>query len=219
MAHCSTTLLPTPLLVNTRGLGTRLPYPRPCNRRSPCPVELRRGGYHVVASSRTSGPSDEETDKPSLMQKLAGPTAALVVCALISGAVIPDEAFAARSGGRMGGSSFRSRAPSMPRGGGGGGNRRSILFIKRLFRHHASIAVCCSYRQYNYYGSPGIAPPLVGGYGYGMGGYGLMPSFFFPIGFGGIFNIFIAIFVFNAIFNAVRGFQNRDDDRDDFDDL
>ena len=219
MAHCSTTLLPTmtPLPVGTRGVGARLPHPRLLNRRSPCPVELRRGYYHVVASFRTSGSSDEETDEPSLMQKISIPTAALVVCALLSGAVIPEEAFAARSGGRMGGSSFRSRAPSMPRGGGG---RRSGLSIKRLFKHHASFAVCCSsYRQYNYYGSPGIAPPLVGGYGYGMGGYGLMPSFFFPIGFGGIFNIFIALFVLNAIVSTVQKFQNKDNDRDDFDDL
>lgn len=59
----------------------------------------------------------------------------------------------------------------------------------------------------------------MGGYGYGMGGYGLMPSFFFPIGFGGIFNIMIALFIFNAVVNAIRSFQNDQDERDDFDDL
>lgn len=57
----------------------------------------------------------------SVIEKLTAPVAALVVCALLSGAVLPDEAAAARSGGRMGGAAFRSRAPSMPRRGGGGG--------------------------------------------------------------------------------------------------
>ena len=61
---------------------------------------------------------NEETPKGSLVRKFSGPVAALVVCALLSGSVLPEEALAARSGGRMGGGAFRSRAaPSMPRGG------------------------------------------------------------------------------------------------------
>lgn len=135
-------------------------------------------------------PDDSNDDKSfEIVRQISAPVATLLVCALVSGAVIPEEALAARSGGRMGGSSFRSRAPSMPRGGG-------------------------SYRQYNYYSSPRIAPPLVGGYGYGF-----MPSFFFPIGFGGIFNIFITLFIVSSVFNAIKSFQQRKDDEDDFDDM
>lgn len=131
-------------------------------------------------------PDNSEEEKSfELVRKISGPVAALLVCTLLTGVVIPDEALAARSGGRIGGAAFRS----MPRGGGG-------------------------FRQYNYYSSPGIAPPLMGGYGYGM-----MPSFFFPIGFGGGFNIFITLFVISSVVNAIKGFQRRKDDEDDFDDM
>eukprot|EP00210_Caulerpa_lentillifera_P009533 g9091.t1 len=117
-------------------------------------------------------------------------TSLLVFALLTTGAVLPEDAFAARSGGRLGGSAFRSRMRSMPRTGG-------------------------TYRQYNYYSAPGIAPPLMGGYG-----YGLMPSFFFPIGFGGGFNIFITLFVMSSVLNAIKSFQRRRrDDEDDFDDM
>eukprot|EP00210_Caulerpa_lentillifera_P003098 g2960.t1 len=150
--------------------------------------KTRKQGFIVQALFKPDG--QDERSSFGLVRQISGPVTALLVCALLSGAVIPEEALAARSGGRIGGSAFRSRAPSMPSGGGG------------------------SYRQYNYYSSPGIAPPLVGGYG-----YGIMPSFFFPIGFGGIFNIFIALFLISSVFNAIRDFQQRKDDEDDFDDI
>lgn len=85
----------------------------------PAPLPLmKRSGYRVVVQgvSGNPGPQDE-SEGASFLMKLSGPVAALVVCALLSGAVLPEEAMAGRSGGRMGGSSFRSR-PAMPRGGG-----------------------------------------------------------------------------------------------------
>lgn len=104
----------------------------------------------------------------------------------------PDAAEAARSGGRVGGSSFSSRrsAPSAPRGGGG-------------------------VRNYNYY----AAPPLIGGYGYGMpffgGGIGFM-----PFGIGGLFNILLLMVIANVVINTIKGFTNKNgneswDDNDD----
>lgn len=67
--------------------------------------------------------------------------------------------------------------------------------------------------QNNYYGGGMMAPPLMGGFGYG----GFMPSFFFPIGFGGGFiQLFITLFIISAVVNAVQGFSNKKED-DDFD--
>jgi uncharacterized membrane protein len=85
--------------------------------------------------------------------------------------VAPDDAWAARSSGRVGGSSFRSAPRSAPRASAprAGGNT-------------------------NVY----VAPPLVGGYGYGGYGYGggmsFMPSIFFMPSFGVGFGFFGFIF-------------------------
>jgi uncharacterized membrane protein len=110
----------------------------------------------------------------------------------------PEEAFAARSGGRVGGSSFSSRrqaAPrAVPRSGGG------------------------SVRNYNYYS----APPLVSPYGFGMpffGGGIVAPFPFF--GLGSFFNIILLMFMVNVAFNVISSFTNgssgrrRDEDEDD----
>jgi len=128
-----------------------------------------------------------------LREAIAAPMVAALAAAMLTGAVVPEKAWAARSGGRMGGSSFRS----MPRAGGGGGR----------------------YSGYGgYSGGAMVAPPLVGGYGYG----GVMPIFFPGFGFGfggGLFQIFIALFIINAIVSAIRnsaGSDNNDDFDDDF---
>lgn len=106
-----------------------------------------------------------------------------------------DEAMAARSGGRVGGSSFRSapRASTSSRRSGGGAT-------------------------YNTY----VAPPVMG-YGYGVPmmpgfgyGYGFSPFFFG----GGIFQFMIFLFVINSVLNVLSSVgKNNDKDGDDGDDF
>ena len=84
-------------------------------------------------------------------------------------------------------------------GGGGGGGGATV-------------------RNYNYYGGPSIAPPLIGGYGYGGYGGGMFaPSFVLPgLGFGGFgfFNIIFGMFVLSAVLSVVRGLLSRRQDDD-----
>ncbi|BDA42144.1 hypothetical protein COCOBI_03-0290 [Coccomyxa sp. Obi] len=150
--------------------------------------------------SLTARCSAQKQDKPeqegqwSLAPKLA---AAALAASLLFSAVAPEDALAARSGGRVGGSSFRSSAPrsapSVPRSSGP------------------------SVRNYNYYS----APPLVGGYGYGGYGYGgglsIFPATPIFFGGGGLFNILIFMFVASTILGVVRNLFNRRRD-DEFDD-
>ncbi|CAD7700920.1 unnamed protein product [Ostreobium quekettii] len=150
------------------------------------PLRARPSRLACRAEKSNKGDSGER-----LRDALAGPVVAAVAAAMLTGAMVPEEAWAARSGGRMGGSSFRA----MPRAGGGGGR----------------------YSGYGgYSGGALVAPPLVGGYGYG----GVMPFFFPGFGFGfggGLFQIFIAMFLINAVVNAIRNVTEGDKD-DDFDD-
>ncbi|KAG1364461.1 hypothetical protein COCNU_11G012880 [Cocos nucifera] len=111
------------------------------------------------------------------------------------------DAMAAQSGGRVGGQAFRSAAPrsSGPRIN----NSRTNVFI-----------------------NPPVAPPLVGGYGYGVpfyGGWGWSPfTFFAPgpgvaVGVGGGFEVFAAFLVLGVITTVIRRFTGRrDDDEDDY---
>jgi uncharacterized membrane protein len=108
------------------------------------------------------------------------------LAALLLAGAAPEEALAARSGGRMGGGSFRSMPRSMPRASAGP-----------------------SVRNYNTY----IAPPLVSPYGFGVPffGGGVMVS---PFGIGGIFNILFIMFAFNVVLSVARNFIEADKDKD-----
>ncbi|CAN0910733.1 hypothetical protein LINGRAHAP2_LOCUS26453 [Linum grandiflorum] len=122
------------------------------------------------------------------------------------------DASAAKSGGRIGGQSFRSSQPppsrSSPRINNNNSSSRSRTNI--------------------YVNPPPIAPPLGGGYGYGYGspfyggGWGWSPfSFFAPaptvaVGVGGGFDT-LALFLFLGAGAAVirrflRSFRDRDED-------
>ncbi|KAG0471997.1 hypothetical protein HPP92_016543 [Vanilla planifolia] len=111
------------------------------------------------------------------------------------------DAEAAKSGGRIGGQAFRSSAPR-PSGPRIKNNSRTNIFI-----------------------NPPVAPPLIGGYGYGVpfyGGWGWSPfTFFSPgpgiaVGIGGGFEVFAAILLFGAITTVIRRFTaRRDEDEDD----
>lgn len=79
---------------------------------------------HVVASAKTEKdtkqvPGKVEPSADRLKQLLVIPAAATLAAALVTSAIVPEEAMAARSGGRIGGSAFRSAPRAMPRGGGG----------------------------------------------------------------------------------------------------
>ncbi|NBI73800.1 hypothetical protein D3Z50_22845 [Clostridiaceae bacterium] len=113
-----------------------------------------------------------------------------------------DPAAAAKTGGRVGGQAFRSAAPrpSAPRTN----NSRTNVYI-----------------------NPPVAPPLVGGYGYGFGvpyygGYGWSPfSFFAPgpsvaVGVGGGFDLFLLFIFLGAASAFVRKFFGSRQDDDDY---
>ncbi|CAN7067176.1 unnamed protein product, partial [Brassica rapa subsp. trilocularis] len=100
------------------------------------------------------------------LAKLAIATLAVSVLALGSVGV----ASAAKSGGRIGGQAFRSSAPRPRRLHLELTTDREILWIQNT-----------KPRRTNIYVNPPVAPPLIGGYGYGCGGWGLSPfSFFAP---------------------------------------
>lgn len=158
------------------------------------PVVQRPCMKKDLSGTTTEQQQDDDVSRHKVA--LVGMLSALLVAgnALVS----PEEAFAARSGGRVGGSSFSSRrqaAPrAVPRSGGG------------------------SVRNYNYYS----APPLVSPYGFGMpffGGGIVAPFPFF--GLGGFFNIILLMFMVNVAFNVISSFTNgtsgrgKDDDDDE----
>lgn len=125
-------------------------------------------------------------------------SAGLLAALIMAGTALahPEEAYAARSGGRVGGSSFSRRSAPPPRAAPGGG----------------------SVRNYNYYS----APPLVSPYGFGIPFFGGGMYAPFPLfGLGSIFNIIILMFMVNVVFNVVTAFTNskggkgRDDSWDD----
>ncbi|KAM3394976.1 hypothetical protein CQW23_16944 [Capsicum baccatum] len=111
-----------------------------------------------------------------------------------------DPASAAKTGGRVGGQAFRSTAPrsSLPRIN----NSRTNIYI-----------------------NPPVAPPLVGGYGYGVpfyGGWGWSPfSFFAPgpgvaVGIGGGFDTLVLFLVLGAVTAFLRRVLGKTRDEDEY---
>lgn len=56
-------------------------------------------------------PDEQKKEQAGVAARLSKPVAAALAACLLLGAAVPEEALAARSGGRAGGSSFRSSAP------------------------------------------------------------------------------------------------------------
>ncbi|KAG9456340.1 hypothetical protein H6P81_000848 [Aristolochia fimbriata] len=130
--------------------------------------------------------------------------AKIAVVALAAGVLTMGsvhDAMAAKTGGRVGGQAFRSSAPrsSSPRIN----NSRTNIYV-----------------------NPPVAPPLVGGYGFGSpfyGGWGWSPfSFFAPgpsvaIGVGGGFDFFALFLLLGVVATVIRRLRGpRDYDEDDF---
>ncbi|KAL9224114.1 hypothetical protein vseg_000183 [Gypsophila vaccaria] len=142
--------------------------------------------------------------------KLEKELAKLVVVTLVAGALTVSsvgDAFAAKSGGRVGGQAFRSSAPrpSAPRASAPRSNSRTNIYV-----------------------NPPVAPRLGGyRYGYGVpfyGGWGWSPfSFFAPgpsvaVGVGGGFELIVPFMILGAAAAVIRRFRGsrRDDDDDDY---
>ncbi|KAJ0697826.1 hypothetical protein HanLR1_Chr10g0373371 [Helianthus annuus] len=112
-----------------------------------------------------------------------------------------DPAFAAKSGGRVGGQAFRSAPKSAPR----------------------SSSPRINNSRTNIYINPPVAPPLIGGYGYGYGGWGWSPfSFFAPgpsvaVGIGGGFDTLVLFMLLGAAAAVVRRVFGSRKDYDDED--
>ncbi|GAQ79304.1 hypothetical protein KFL_000280090 [Klebsormidium nitens] len=115
----------------------------------------------------------------------------------------PSEGLAASSAGRVGGSKFKSSAPSRsyspPRNSGGGGSR--------------------SYNNYNLnINPPTYAPPIYGGgyggYSYGVPFFGGGVPFFGPsvyVGGGGLLQFLLVPVILYVVLNVVGSFfRNRD---------
>jgi len=122
-----------------------------------------------------------------------GAAVAMLSALLLFGSVVePEAALAARSGGRVGGSSGFSSRRNAPR-----------------------VAPGPSVRNYNYYS----APPLVSPYGFGMPFFGGGIVAPFPLfGIGSLFNILFLLFMVNVVVNVISSFTNsrgRNDDDDD----
>lgn len=137
-------------------------------------------------------------------RKVENQLAKLAVVTLAAGVLTlgsVGDASAAKSGGRVGGQAFRSTAP--PRASSPRINSRTNIYV-----------------------NPPVAPPLVGGYGFGFGapfygGWGWSPfSFFTPgpsvaVGIGGGFDLIVWFMIFGAVSAVIRRFlRSRDDDDD-----
>eukprot|EP00355_Strombidium_rassoulzadegani_P000158 CAMPEP_0168609692 /NCGR_PEP_ID=MMETSP0449_2-20121227/1351_1 /TAXON_ID=1082188 /ORGANISM="Strombidium rassoulzadegani, Strain ras09" /LENGTH=182 /DNA_ID=CAMNT_0008649871 /DNA_START=80 /DNA_END=628 /DNA_ORIENTATION=+ len=139
-----------------------------------------------LAASRDRDEFSSESSNPFGL-----PLAATLAAALIAVAATPEEALAARSGGRVGGSSFSSRRAAPP-----------PRAAPRVNSGNTSVYV---------------APPVYGS-PFGFSPFGFSPFGFSPfgpavgIGFGGIFNIFIAMFVITTVLNIVTRISSKDKD-------
>uniref|UniRef100_A0A1J3H7E0 Transmembrane protein n=1 Tax=Noccaea caerulescens TaxID=107243 RepID=A0A1J3H7E0_NOCCA len=158
---------------------------------------LTRPNSICCKSQHDEDKTDSSRKNENQLAKLAIATLAVGVLAL--GSV--GDASAAKSGGRVGGQAFRSSAPRPP---------------PRINNRSRT----------NIYVNPPVAPPLIGGYGYGgYGGYGWSPfSFFAPgpavaVGVGGGFDILVLFMFLGAASAVARNFfrsRNEEDDEDDY---
>lgn len=123
---------------------------------------------------------------------------AMVAAILVAGAFDSNEALAAKSGGRVGGSSgFSSR------------RQQSAPTTVNTYSSTTIVA----------------APPVYAspGFGYGFGGFSFMPTFFMPtfFPFSGLLSLFFFMALISVVFNVIRGVASgsRNNKKDDWGDL
>ncbi|PKU69596.1 hypothetical protein MA16_Dca012930 [Dendrobium catenatum] len=199
------------------------------------PLHLFLSPYRASASMNKEG-SDFQSSRCDKF-----PIAKLAVVAVAAGVLAlgaVGDAEAAKSGGRIGGKAFRS-APPRSSGPRVNNNSRETLVAGEWrtveggwSRGCVKGTTCEAFGSdgltvaTNIFISPPVAPPLVGGYGYGSpfyGGWGWSPfTYFLPgpsiaVGIGGGFEFFVAILAFGAITAIIRRFTGRREEEDDED--
>lgn len=154
-------------------------------------VAKRGRAMESDASLRRVPTAEQKVQEAPVPQTAMYTLGVALVASLLVNAASPEEAFAARSGGRVGGSSFSSRPRSAPR------------------------AAPRSGPTYNYYSAPPLVSPYGGfGFGFPFFGGGLVAPF--PLfGIGSLFNIMILFFILNVVLTAIKNFTNSDDRRKD----
>ncbi|XP_076955849.1 uncharacterized protein LOC143630829 [Bidens hawaiensis] len=168
-------------LISTPHKSTKIP-------KKPFIISCNNNNIHKDSSS---------VNENSHLAKLA--LVAMAAGVLTFGSI--DPAFAAKSGGRVGGQAFRSAPNSAPR----------------------SLSPRINNSRTNIYINPPVAPPLIGGYGYGYGGWGWSPfSFYAPgpsvaVGVGGGFDTLVLFMLLGAAAAVVRRFFRSRNDYDDED--
>ncbi|CAI9264529.1 unnamed protein product [Lactuca saligna] len=159
----------------------------------------------ILCNKSPKSPSQNPTESSSSRVNDNNQLAKLALVTMAAGVLTLgsiDPAFAAKSGGRVGGQAFRS-APSQS------APRSSSPRINNS--------------RTNIYINPRVAPPLVGGYGYGYGGWGWSPfSYFAPgpsvaVGVGGGFDTLVLFILLGAAAAVVRRFFRSRNDYDDED--
>ncbi|CAI8611132.1 unnamed protein product [Vicia faba] len=186
--------IPTPTLVNSNFRNSRKTLVIHCS----CPQPQHNNQEEQQSPTPLRKKNENKLGKLAMIAVAAG--------VLTFGSV--HDASAAKTGGRIGGQSFKSAAP-----------RNSAPRINN------------NNSRTNIYVNPRVAPPLVGGYGYGGmpyygGGYGWSPfSFFAPgpsvaVGVGGGFDSILLFMLLGAGAAVVRRFfgsrRNVDDDDDQY---
>lgn len=151
----------------------------PVSTRSGIALPSRTGR---VAVRRAPLCTAQKYDGPKTMPKVAAaPLAAALAAALLLGTAAPEEALAARSGGRVGGSVSRS-APAPSR-------------QKTTIVNNTTVVA-----------APPVFSPF-GGFGYGMPSFFFFPMGF-GMG-GGFFSLLVGLMLVSVLVNVVSSFANK----------
>ncbi|XP_057545493.1 uncharacterized protein LOC130824479 [Amaranthus tricolor] len=176
---------------------------------TPKPIPKTPNLFFIVSCKYPPNDHQKQNDSSRKLDKQLAKLAIVTLAAGVLSLGSVGDASAAKSGGRIGGQAFRSSAPrpSAPRASSPRLNSRTNIYV-----------------------NPPVAPPLIGGYGYGFGspfygGWGWSPfSFFAPgpsvaVGVGGGFDLIVWFMIFGAVSTIARRFFSPRDDDDDDDDF
>lgn len=165
--------------------------------RRPMPLGRAHGALPVVCKAKQQ--TDAEAPR-SVHERMALPLAGMVAAAMLAGAFVPEEAMAARSGGRVGGGGFSGRSSA---------GMRSAAPSRSAPAPETSVR---TYNSYTYAAPPVVVAPS---YGYHPSPFGFGGGFGFPtivpIGFfgGGLLQFFVLMMVISVVFNVISGIASK----------